>query len=74
VRVLITDQGGDRAIPEVDVPDIEAKLTGLQPPRGWGLFLIRSMVDSVKQSIEGERHTIELVLRTEGESNASQPI
>src|SRR5919108_547216 len=35
VKVRITDQGGDRAIPEVEAPDLEAKLAGLQTPRGW---------------------------------------
>ena len=29
-------------------PDIEAKLAGEQTPRGWGLFLIRNMVDELE--------------------------
>jgi anti-sigma regulatory factor (Ser/Thr protein kinase) len=70
VRVLITDHGGDGEIPDTTSPDLEAKLAGRQSPRGWGLLLIRSMVDSVTTSHEGGRHTIELVLHTEGESNA----
>jgi anti-sigma regulatory factor (Ser/Thr protein kinase) len=36
VRVLITDHGGGRTIPEHVTPDLEAKLAGLQSPRGWG--------------------------------------
>jgi hypothetical protein len=28
-------------------PDLDAKLAGLQSPRGWGLFLIKNMVDGV---------------------------
>ena len=40
VSVRITDQGGDKVIPEAALPDIEAKLSGEQTPRGWGLFLI----------------------------------
>jgi anti-sigma regulatory factor (Ser/Thr protein kinase) len=70
VRVLITDHGGDGEIPDTTSPDLEAKLAGRQSPRGWGLLLIRSMVDSVTTSHDGGRHTIELVLHTEGESNA----
>ena len=31
-------------------PDLDAKLEGLQSPRGWGLFLIRSMVDEMRVS------------------------
>ena len=45
VRVQVTDHGdaGEPAVPVV--PDIEAKLDGRQSPRGWGLFLIKEMVD-----------------------------
>ncbi|MGB3216448.1 MAG: SpoIIE family protein phosphatase, partial [Anaerolineae bacterium] len=46
--VSISDHGGGQPIPEVDTPDLEAKLAGLQSPRGWGLFLIRSMVDDMR--------------------------
>ena len=31
-----------------EVPDLEAKLAGLQRPRGWGLFLIEKMVDEAR--------------------------
>ena len=46
--VAITDHGGGREIPEAEEPDLEAKLEGLQKPRGWGLFLIQNMVDDVR--------------------------
>jgi serine phosphatase RsbU (regulator of sigma subunit)/anti-sigma regulatory factor (Ser/Thr protein kinase) len=64
--VAITDHGGDREIPEAEEPDLEAKLEGLQKPRGWGLFLIKNMVDDVRISSDGTHHTVELVLRLEG--------
>jgi len=64
--VAISDQGGGREIEEAPEPDLEAKLEGLQKPRGWGLYLIRNMVDDVRTSSDGSRHTIELVLRLEG--------
>ena len=47
-------------------PDLEAKLEGLQRPRGWGLFLIENMVDETRETSDGEHHTLELVLRLEG--------
>ena len=67
--VRITDSGsGPPPAQGGDAPDLEAKLEGMQTPRGWGLFLIKSMVD--KMSITGDdgHHTIELVvhLRAEG--------
>jgi len=66
LTVRITDQGGGREIPEAETPDLEAKLEGLQKPRGWGLFLIENMVDDVRVSSDGAHHTIELVMQIEG--------
>jgi anti-sigma regulatory factor (Ser/Thr protein kinase) len=62
VKVRITDQGGERPLPEVETPDIEAKLAGLQTPRGWGLFLIENMVDELRTAVDEHHHTIELVM------------
>jgi anti-sigma regulatory factor (Ser/Thr protein kinase) len=44
------------------VPDLEAKLAGTQTQRGWGLFLIQTMVDEVRVSGNPDHHTIELVM------------
>jgi serine phosphatase RsbU (regulator of sigma subunit)/anti-sigma regulatory factor (Ser/Thr protein kinase) len=62
LKVRITDQGGERPLPEVQTPDLEAKLAGLQTPRGWGLFLIQNMVDDLRTSVDRDHHTIELVM------------
>jgi serine phosphatase RsbU (regulator of sigma subunit)/anti-sigma regulatory factor (Ser/Thr protein kinase) len=64
--VAISDHGSGRELPEAEEPDLEAKLEGLQKPRGWGLFLIRNMVDDLRESGDGSRHTVELVIRLEG--------
>jgi len=64
--IRITDEGGDREIPEAETPDLEAKLEGLQKPRGWGLFLIKNMVDDLRVTTDGCHHTAELVMRLEG--------
>jgi serine phosphatase RsbU (regulator of sigma subunit)/anti-sigma regulatory factor (Ser/Thr protein kinase) len=66
LRVRITDQGGEGAIPAVETPDLEAKLEGLQKPRGWGLFLIKNMVDDMNVESNGSHHTVELVLHLKG--------
>ena len=63
VRVQITDHGGAPAEQVPEVPDIEAKLAGLQRPRGWGLFLIQNMVDEVHELSDGPLHTVELAVR-----------
>lgn len=60
VRVMITDRGGQQVLPEVPVPDLEAKLAGLEPTRGWGMFLIRNMVDELHTTVDGQHHTLVL--------------
>jgi anti-sigma regulatory factor (Ser/Thr protein kinase) len=65
--VRITDQGGGDHIPEVETPDLDAKLSGDQSPRGWGLFLIKNMVDEMHIHSDDHHHTIELVVRLEEE-------
>jgi serine phosphatase RsbU (regulator of sigma subunit)/anti-sigma regulatory factor (Ser/Thr protein kinase) len=66
LRVRITDQGTGASIPELDTPDLQAKLAGLQTPRGWGMFLIKNMVDEVRDSTDADRHTLELIIHLEG--------
>lgn len=67
VSVAITDEGGgDALLDTVDAPDIDAKLRGEQTPRGWGLFLVRSLVDEVHETSDGERHTLTLELTRDG--------
>ncbi len=60
ILVRIKDHGGGRSIPDPVIPNLEAKLAGEQSPRGWGLFLIEKMVDSMRTSTDDEYHTIEL--------------
>jgi anti-sigma regulatory factor (Ser/Thr protein kinase) len=66
LSIRITDEGGNNSIPEAEKPDLEAKLAGLQSPRGWGLFLIKNMVDEMNLSSDGTHHTIELILHLKG--------
>jgi len=70
VVISITDCGGEIPIPEASTPDLDAKLEGLQTPRGWGLFLIQNMVDEVRTVSEGPNHTIELVVSLRGGRDA----
>ena len=65
VRVEIVDLGRRPRHREAEVPDLEAKLAGLQRPRGWGLFLIKNMVDEARETSDGEHHVLELVMRPE---------
>jgi serine phosphatase RsbU (regulator of sigma subunit)/anti-sigma regulatory factor (Ser/Thr protein kinase) len=66
LEVAVTDQGGDRPIPDAPAPDLEAKLAGAQGPRGWGLFLIRNMVDDLRTSGDQLHHTVHLIVHLGG--------
>ena len=58
-----------RAGREPEAPDLETKLAGEQRPRGWGLFLIENLVDEAHVTNVGGTHTLELVLRLEGDDD-----
>lgn len=60
--IRITDQGMGTSIPESTHPDLDAKLAGEQSPRGWGLYLIKNMVDEMHTSQDEKHHTIELAI------------
>jgi serine phosphatase RsbU (regulator of sigma subunit)/anti-sigma regulatory factor (Ser/Thr protein kinase) len=66
VAVRITDCGpGPSGDSDPEEPDLLAKLDGLQTPRGWGLFLIKNMVDELHVFGDDRSHTLELILRTD---------
>jgi serine phosphatase RsbU (regulator of sigma subunit)/anti-sigma regulatory factor (Ser/Thr protein kinase) len=69
LAVRITDQGGNQPIAEKEKPDLDAKLAGLQTPRGWGLFLIKNMVDEMNVTTDESHHTVELILHLTGEGD-----
>lgn len=74
VAVRISDHGDPAVIVPPETPDIDAKLEGVQSPRGWGLFLIKEMVDDLRETSEGGEHVVELVMDTQGaENDTSNP-
>jgi len=70
IIIAISDQGGEEHAAQnagdPEEPDLLKKLDGAQTPRGWGLFLIRNMVDAMNVTTDGQRHTIWLTMRTGG--------
>ncbi|HEV2662358.1 MAG TPA: SpoIIE family protein phosphatase [Ktedonobacteraceae bacterium] len=71
LAIRIRDKGGSKPIPAANEPDLEAKLAGLQTPRGWGLFLIKNMVDDMHISRDETHRTIELIMYLEGGNHAT---
>jgi serine/threonine-protein kinase RsbW len=73
IIVTITDQGGARApAGPAEQPDLARKLAGEQSARGWGLFLIRNMVDAMDVTTEGARHTVRLTMATIPDEGATR--
>ena len=66
IVIAISDSGGGPAedAGAAQTPDLASKLAGQQSPRGWGLFLIRNMVDAMDVTNDGARHTVRLTMRT----------
>lgn len=74
VHVRITDRALGGPIPgdDAEEPDLDAKLAGLQKPRGWGLFLIRNMVDRVEVTPGDGRQTVTLTLDLKGDGGGRE--
>src|ERR687898_1045650 len=66
LSVKITDEGSGPPAFHADAPDLEAKLEGMQTARGWGLFLIKNMVDDMEVTGDEQHHTVELILHLDG--------
>ena len=63
VMVRITDRALSGAVPDdAETPDIDLKLAGAQKARGWGLFLIQNMVDSMDVTTDGSTQTVTLTM------------
>jgi anti-sigma regulatory factor (Ser/Thr protein kinase) len=70
IVVRITDRALSGIVPDdAEAPDIELKLAGEQKPRGWGLFLIRNMVDSMDVTSDGSSQTVTLTMAREERSD-----
>ena len=66
IRIRVTDRALSGPVPDAEAPDLEAKLEGRQKPRGWGLFLIRHMVDAMDVSTADGMQTVTLTLSRDG--------
>jgi serine phosphatase RsbU (regulator of sigma subunit)/anti-sigma regulatory factor (Ser/Thr protein kinase) len=73
ITVRVTDRAMSGPVGEVEEPDLEAKLEGRQRPRGWGLFLIRHMVDVMEVSFDGGLQTVTLTLARDGHPRPRRP-
>jgi serine/threonine-protein kinase RsbW len=70
ISVKVTDEGSGPPAFHSETPDIEAKLEGMQSLRGWGLYLIRNLVDDMNVTGDEHHHTIELIINLKGDGDA----
>jgi anti-sigma regulatory factor (Ser/Thr protein kinase) len=72
LSVKITDEGSGTPVFQAETPDLQAKLKGMQSPRGWGLFLIKNMVDDME--VTGDEHhlTVKLLLNLDGRAGGGK--
>ena len=63
--IRISDHGLCGPLPTPSEPDLDAKLSGEQSPRGWGLFLIHEMVDSAEFIQSDSGLTVQLTVHLE---------
>lgn len=49
LKVDVHDKG-EKFSPVTEKPDIQKKIEGILPPRGWGMFLVKSLVDELEFS------------------------
>lgn len=61
IRIQVEDQGRGPKSLKPEVPDLDAKLAGLQSPRGWGLFLIQKMTDELIVKTGEGFHRLDLI-------------
>jgi anti-sigma regulatory factor (Ser/Thr protein kinase) len=66
IRIRVTDRALSGPVPDTETPDLDAKLEGRQKPRGWGLFLIRHMVDGMDVHSDGGLQTVTLTIARDG--------
>ncbi len=72
LSVRVTDHGGGSPSANPHPPDLEAKLASDESPRGWGLFLIKGMVDDMHVVSDGLHCTVDLVLHLGGDGNVGE--
>ena len=72
LSIKITDEGSGPPAFDQEAPDLEAKLEGEQTPRGWGLFLIKSMVDEMNVTGDERHHTVELIVHLDGRAEGGK--
>jgi serine/threonine-protein kinase RsbW len=67
LEISVRDRGGAFMVPD-EAPDLAAVIEGEKRARGWGLFLIRSLVDAVEfKPLPRGGNVVRMVIHLAGE-------
>ena len=73
LSIDIADQGAG-PISKVEHPDIEKKFAGDQDTRGWGMYLIKALMDEVQFNVKSEHgYAMRMVIRLDPHESADEP-
>jgi len=65
-NLQVTVQDAGEKIGPVEIPRIEEKIEGRSDRRGWGIFLIKNLVDEVKfESMPGGGNLVRMIIHLE---------
>jgi serine/threonine-protein kinase RsbW len=65
LAINVRDSGGAPIEQASGTPSLERKLAGDDRARGWGTFLIKSLVDEVEFTSSGDGNVVRMVIRLE---------
>ena len=63
LQVAVQDAGG--GIGQVPTPNIESQIEGKTAPGGWGIFLIKSLMDEVTFESTPEGNVVKMIIHLE---------
>lgn len=64
LEVAVSDRG--KGVGEIKPPHIDEKIAGVEPARGWGMFLIRSLMNEVMlESLPEGGNVLRMVIHLE---------
>ena len=63
LQVAVQDEGA--GIGPVATPDIDSQMEGKTDPRGWGIFLIKSLMDEVSFESTPEGNVVKMIIHLE---------
>ena len=63
LQIAVQDAGG--GVGQVPTPDMQSQVEGKTEPGGWGIFLIKSLMDEVTFESTPEGHVVKMIIHLE---------